>query len=79
MHTLTVQLDDAVITDLKKTAQQEARSVDELVQEILQKHLQPTPAENKLEAIQQRFASIPKEINLADELISDRRLEALRK
>jgi len=47
MNTLTVQLDDNVINLLQETAQQQARSIDELVQSILQKYLQRPPVEKR--------------------------------
>ena len=41
MSALTLQIDDKLIKDLQKTAKQQSRSVDDIVQQLLRQHLKP--------------------------------------
>jgi len=51
---------------------------DKLNNQIENNHLVAKQKKQLLQTIQNRFSSIPKEISLADELIAERRLEALK-
>lgn len=73
MHTLRVQIDDAVITDLQKTAQQQAQSVDELVQYILQKYLQ----QQLIRKEPRKPGSLKNQIKMADDFDAEMSNEKL--
>ena len=51
---------------------------DKLNNQLEDNHLVVMQKKQLLQTIQNRFSSIPKEISLADELIAERRLEALK-
>jgi hypothetical protein len=51
---------------------------DKLNNQVENNHLVVTQKKQLLQNIQNRFSSIPKEISLVDELIAERRFEALK-
>ena len=51
---------------------------DKLNNQVENDHLVVMQKKQLLQTIQHRFSSIPKEISLADELIAERRVEALK-
>jgi hypothetical protein len=54
----------------------EIRAGDELVAHIQEGHVVLEKRENVLRRVRKRFANVPAETSLADELISERRVEA---
>lgn len=55
-----------------------AEAITTIIQDYLQQKQQTAQKKQLLQNIQKRFASIPKGISLADELIAERRIDALK-
>lgn len=54
-----------------------AEAITTVIKDYLQQKQQSEQKKQLLHTIQKRFASIPKDISLADELMAERRLDAL--